>query len=112
MEIISSISPVQWVFIGVGILLLAPGLWPIIKKMLSGLDVPNIIPDNPHGPHDGHEDCLRDLVDKWEDLSDCCHNCGLHDACEKLEEVFPMLIKVKEDDHKDSYDELRTRRRK
>ena len=113
MGIISSISPVQWIFIAVGALLVVPGLWPVLKRLISNVEVPDIIPNGPpHGPHDDHEDCLRELVDKWEDLADCCHDCGVHDACNKLEEVFPMLIKVKEDEHRDRYaSPVRSRRR-
>lgn len=38
------------------------------------------------------------LVEKWSDLRDCCHQQGLHDACDLLDdEIFPLLNSKKKD---------------
>lgn len=37
---------------------------------------------------------LTNIVAKWETLSDACKDAGLSEAYQKLQEVFPMLIKI------------------
>ena len=40
------------------------------------------------------KDDLVEVVKKWDDLKDTCEELGLNEAVEKLNEIFPMLIKV------------------
>jgi hypothetical protein len=40
---------------------------------------------------------LTSIVAKWERLSEACKDAGLDDAHEKLQEVFPMLVKVEDE---------------
>ena len=40
------------------------------------------------------KDDLVKIVKKWDDLKDTCEELGLNEAVEKLNEIFPMLIKV------------------
>lgn len=41
-----------------------------------------------------HKDDLVQVVQKWDDLKDTCDQLGLKEAVDKLNEIFPMLIKV------------------
>lgn len=40
------------------------------------------------------KDDLIDIVRKWDSLRDACEKSGLNDAVVKLDEIFPVLIKV------------------
>jgi hypothetical protein len=93
MEIFASISPVQWVFIGLGLLIALPALIPNLKldSILKNIK-PNPSPPAPSN-HNDHD--LTDLVCKWECLCNACHEAGIHEACDMLEEVFPLLSKVR-----------------
>ncbi len=93
MEIFASISPVQWVFIGLGLLIALPALIPALKldSILKNIK-PKPSPPTPLN-HDNH--CLTDLVCKWECLCNACHDAGIYEACDKLNEVFPLLAKTK-----------------
>lgn len=86
--IFKNLDALQWVMLAGGLFL----LWPTIQNKLFKKDQD----DNDDKVHD-HD--LTELVCKWECLCDACHNHGLHDACGKLKEVFPMLIKPYEKDH-------------
>lgn len=93
MEIFASISPVQWVFIGLGLLIALPALIPNLKldSILKNIK-PKPSPPTPSN-HDNHG--LTDLVCKWECLCNACHDAGIHEACDKLDEVFPLLAKTR-----------------
>ncbi len=41
---------------------------------------------------------LTNIVCKWECLADACEYMGLEEASAKLDEVFPLLIKIRTDD--------------
>lgn len=89
------------------LILLAAGgflLWPTVQGYLGDFwngtdDKPN---DKDNAMPDHGEDGLTSLVCKWECLIDECHEHGLHDACEKLKEIFPLFVDAhKEDREKD-----------
>lgn len=43
---------------------------------------------------DNHTHNFMCLVQKWDELRKCCHEQGLHDACDILnDQVFPLLNK-------------------
>lgn len=84
----------QWVFLGLGVVLVVPYL----MELLGGLSLPSFTKKEDHN-------CLTDLVCKWEELADAVHEAGLHDACSKLDEVFPLLIEAREDRKPENKDE-------
>lgn len=47
------------------------------------------------------EDPLIEIVKKWDALKDSCEQEGLTEAVAKLNEIFPMLIKVDKDEVKE-----------
>lgn len=84
----------QWVLVVAGLVL----LWPTIQERLVKLftkteneteDVEVPVIDN----ETIKKDDLTSLVYKWEVLYESCRQHDLNDACNKLKEVFPMLIK-------------------
>ena len=79
-DLFSELSLAQWIFIGLGILLV---LVPDSK--------PNLVISK-----DGHT--LTDIVCKWECLYEACKSSELEAACSKIEEVFPLLTKKKPDE--------------
>lgn len=81
------ISVTQWIIIGVGVII----AFPPIVSWVGGLS--KKAPETPDTtPETNESHILTDLVSKWECLADACHEAGLHDACQKLNEVFPLLI--------------------
>jgi len=94
MEFLSQLDIIQWVFLIIGLVLAGPVVLDYGKNLLD--KVPKKDKDNKPKPTphtDDHD--LTDLVCKWECLADAVHEAELHDACKKLEEVFPLLIKVR-----------------
>ena len=97
MDFLSGLEPIQWVFLGLGAVLVAPLLFEYSGKLFSG------VKDKLPTPKHTDDSCLTDLVCKWECLADAVHEAGLHDACSKLDEVFPLLLNARqgrEEDHK------------
>lgn len=89
-ELVKSLDTMQMLLFGAAILL----LWPNIVKLYKS-SKEKLIPSTPKP--ESHE--LTNLICKWECLADECHKLGLHDACKKLEECFPMLIKTYNNKH-------------
>ena len=85
------LSIVQWIFIGLGLLIAAPALLGIDFKGFLEKIKPNTPSPKPHDADHG----LTDLVCKWECLSNACREAGIDEACDMLEEVFPLLAKVR-----------------
>jgi hypothetical protein len=91
LNLLYGLSPVQWIFIGVGLLIMLPTLvgWLGKAKVLaldSSVSKPaSVVPDS------GHK--LTDIVCKWECLYEACQAAHLEIACSKIEEVFPLLTK-------------------
>lgn len=92
MEFLSDVSVVQWVFLGLGAVLVLPVAWEAIKdKVPSWNDVkPKPSPKTPPN--------LTRIVRQWETLMESCEERKLYDACKKLDEVFPLLIEAREDE--------------
>ena len=83
LELISDISMIQWIFIGLGLLIAAPALLDAFSKL--GDNIPSGISTNKQ------DNGLTDLVGQWESLYDSCKQEGLEEACSTLDEVFPLL---------------------
>lgn len=92
-EFFKGLDALQWVLLAGGLFL----LWPTIQEKLGlnkGNGGTNVVPDEPKPEPEDHKDHdLTGLVCKWECLCDACHEHELHEACAKLKEVFPMLVK-------------------
>lgn len=88
METLSDISLVQWMFIVIGLVIALP---PVLSFFKNSVTIPKVAVTNGSGNE------LTDLVRKWEALSDACQASGLHQACQSLDGVFPLLLKVRED---------------
>ena len=86
----SNLTPTQWIGIGVGLFLL----------VISSKDyVLSFIPESDTDTDEIDEDLdITSLVSKWEVLSDACKEAGVTDAYNKLQEVFPLLISVYNDE--------------
>jgi hypothetical protein len=95
MDFLSGLEPIQWVFLGLGAVLVVPMLLEYGGKFLTQIKDRVPSPEEPEVHRDGTD--LTDLVCKWECLRDEVHAHGLHEACKKLDEVFPMLIQVREE---------------
>lgn len=109
MEFLTSLDPVQWIFVAIGaFVIFQPFVTKFLEERMSPEqeDVDNeekddIIDDErPYAPDmiDPNEYDLTAVVCKWECLADACLELDLNEAYEKLEEVFPLLIKVRRDD--------------
>lgn len=99
MDFLSDINPIQWVLVVVGVFILGGPLVTNGKAWIAKLWKDK---EKDNTPVDKD---LTDLVCKWECLSDATHEAGLYEACEKLDEVFPLLIGVKHHDHEDDRDD-------
>lgn len=87
-------STFQFVLLCVGafIVLTSFDLTPIWNG-LKGLVSRAKLPDAPSFDVDNDDD-LIEVVKKWDDLKDACEKNGLTEAVTKLNEIFPVLIKV------------------
>jgi len=76
----------QIVIIGLGVIM-----------VLSSLDLSSLfnkIPSSSPSPAVKPKNDLIAVVQKWDDLRNVCIINGLTEATTKLDEIFPMLIKV------------------
>lgn len=87
-------STFQFVLLCVGafIVLTSFDLTPVWNG-LKGLVSRAKLPDVPSFETDDNDD-LIEVVKKWDDLKDACEKNGLTEAVTKLNEIFPVLIKV------------------
>lgn len=90
----------QLIFIGIGVLII---LSSVDFKSLYGKATVVPVPPSPPVPPPApkpvmpvveKEDELVTVVKKWQDLKDECIENNLTEAVAKLDEIFPMLIKV------------------
>ena len=64
-------------------------IWNGLKGLVSRAKLPDVPSfDVSEG------DNLIEVVKKWDDLKDACEKNGLTEAVTKLNEIFPVLIKV------------------
>jgi hypothetical protein len=90
-NLIQGLSPTQFIFVGIGFVLVFISIKDYIFSVLN-IEVQD--EDNNEKEEDKEETSLTTIVSKWEDLTDACKDAGLSDAYNKLQEVFPMLIKA------------------
>jgi hypothetical protein len=91
----------QIIFLGLGIVMILSAfdfssLLKKIQQKANNIDIPNITPSPapaPIVPVDT-KDNLVEIVQKWQVLKDACEENNLSEAVTKLDEIFPMLIKV------------------
>jgi hypothetical protein len=87
-ELIKDISVAQWVMIVIGIAFIMLSFRSEVLGLLSSLSKAK------QKKKVEEEIRLTSIVSKWERLRDACHDAGLNKACDKLDEVFPMLVEV------------------
>jgi len=90
----------QMIFLGLGLAVILSSfdfssLLKKLEKKASEIDIPNIIPTPSPSPTPVEtKDNLVEIVQKWQVLKDACEENSLSEAVIKLDEIFPMLIKV------------------
>jgi len=84
----------QLIIIAIGALLVITSIdLSQFKSYLKNSSVP--VPKEPVKPIDPPaEDGLVSIVQKWKSLKEICEKNNLKEASAKLDEIFPMLIKV------------------
>lgn len=98
-------STAQIIILGMGVLIVLTSLdfLAIFNKFKKSLEssynghqpvpTPKTVTVPPVSPVEEKDD-LVEVVKKWDDLKDTCESLGLNEAVEKLNEIFPMLIRV------------------
>jgi len=77
------LSPLQWVLIVAGMVMLIPTARNFIADLGKG--------GRPLGFTGGSSNSLTSIVHKWEMLNNACADAGLEEAQSKLHEVFLVL---------------------
>lgn len=65
------------------------GVWNTVKGLVNRAKLPDVVT-----LERGSDDDLIEVVRKWDDLKESCEKNGLSEAVAKLNEIFPVLIKV------------------
>lgn len=99
MEFLQELSTFQWLLLGGGALLI---FWPQVQALLNSNNKDEEEEDDRKEPQQDHEHDgrLTSIVCKWECLAEECHKAELHEACKKLNEVFPLFVKLHDNEHK------------
>jgi hypothetical protein len=90
----------QLIFIGLGIIMVLSSidfsaLFKKVQNKVHKVDIPNLMPSpSPATPVIETKDSLVEIVQKWQQFKDACEENKLTEAVTKLDEIFPMLIKV------------------
>jgi hypothetical protein len=81
----------QWIMIGVAAVIVAPVIW---KKLVSLIpEREEIINPKPlPQPKDEKCDGLVAVVERWDNLKQCCANQGMTKAVEELQKIFPLFV--------------------
>jgi hypothetical protein len=87
MDLFKDVSPAQWAMIAIGLVFVGLSFKDQVGSFLGSFAAKKKEADIK----------LTALVGKWERLRDACHDAGLHKACDKLDEVFPMLVEVNDE---------------
>lgn len=86
----------QIIIIGVAALLILTSVdfSSLFNTIKGSLPKSNPSPKTVVTPVSDGKDDLVEVVKKWDDLKETCESLGLKDAVDKLNEIFPVLIKV------------------
>lgn len=95
LELLETLDTGQWIVICLGLILVIISLKDNILGLIKAIKLPSV--KIPSKPKNGDGLNLTDLVAKWEALADACYDSDLDDAYEKLQEVFPLLIEVRDE---------------
>ena len=99
METLNSLSLAQWIFIIIGVVIAGSAALPWLKEKIDEWQFTKIDPKEKNRVVLCDENLdLTNIVCKWECLADACEYMGLEEASAKLDEVFPLLIKIRADD--------------
>jgi hypothetical protein len=88
LDLIKDVSPLQLLLMCVGLLFIVFSFKDDIISLFKSIKLPK---------KDDDID-LTKIVSKWEDLSDSCRDANLIDAYDKLQEVFPLLVEVRDEE--------------
>lgn len=86
-----AMSTGQLIFLGLGIIVILSSL--DFSAILNKLEQKAKETDTSPSPI-VYKDSLVEIVQKWQTLKDACSESKLTEAVNKLDEIFPMLIKV------------------
>lgn len=86
-DIVKDMGAMQWMLLVAAFVLVLPKLRSIMGKVVDD--------GSPQHTNTG----LTSIVAKWEVLMDACHKAKMNDACEKLQEVFPLLVQKYKAEH-------------
>lgn len=89
LESLQKLDPVQIITICVGVLFVLYNFRSEIYGLFKAIYSPRVSVVKVNS--------LTSIVSKWERLSEACKDAGLDEAHEKLQEVFPMLVKVEDE---------------
>ena len=85
----TNLQPIQLILLVVGLLILFPAIIPFLKTSSEKLKKAWVSKKSPP------ENRLTSLVSQWETFCRECADLGLDEAVAKLEEVFPLLGKIR-----------------
>ena len=68
-------------------------IWNFVKNKVSSVKMPTVEDLSIGSDAVEAEDPLIDIIIKWSALKDSCEAEGLTDAVNRLNEIFPVLIK-------------------
>jgi hypothetical protein len=100
MELLSNLNTFQIVLIGIGLLMAAPVIFPVLQQFLSGVvvkksDTPVPETEDDNDKKDDNESDLTNIIHQWEDLLESCEKNKLDEACKLLEQLFPLLLNAR-----------------
>ena len=82
-EFLGDLTPVSWLLIGGGVLLLVPSALNLVRKPSKSLGpISSSVELSLKGNN------LTSIVHKWESLNNACESAGLVEAQDKLRDVF------------------------
>ena len=101
LNFINNLTPTQWIGLGVGGLMLIISSKDFLSNILKSDKVD--IDDDDDGNEiiidiDDADLGITHLVAKWEILSDACRFSGATEAYNKLQEVFPLLATIDDEE--------------
>ena len=100
LNFINNLTPTQWIGLGVGGLMLIISSKDFLSNILKSDSID--IDDDDGGEIiidiDEADLGVTHLVAKWEILSDACKFAGANEAYNKLQEVFPLLATIDDEE--------------
>lgn len=84
----------QMITVGAAILIGVSSFWPQIKAAISSAT--NVVkPKKPAIDDHPHTSDLSTIVGCWESLKNDCKRCGMDEAAQELDKIFPLFVPKK-----------------